>query len=145
MTATNSKSAATNNVANQAINKAKNTVKESTVYVDFKNIVWMEASASGVVGIGFRVPTNVQSGSSLLAFVTLVFKGVVMDGFSFRELPGKKAGATYLAVLPPSRKYTKGDQAAFASMVGFSQDMRSNLVADVKAAWEVYCNQTDES
>jgi hypothetical protein len=147
MTATNSKSAATNNTgaANQTINKARNTIKDSGMFVNYKSTVWMEESASGVVGVTFRVPTNVQDGNSLLAFVTLTFKNVVIEGLSFRNLPGKKPGTSYLAVLPPSRQYVKDGKTEYAGTVGFSQGMRSNLVADVKAAWEVYCNQTDES
>jgi hypothetical protein len=142
MTATNSKITVDNNTSSQIINKTRNTIKESGVFMNFKNTVWMEQSASGVVGISFRVPTNVQDGSNLLAFVALVFRGVVMDGFSFRELTSQKTGKSYMAVLPPSRKYTKGDgSTAFASMTGFSQDMRSSLVSDVAAAWEAFCNQ----
>lgn len=139
MTATNSKSATTNNAGNQVLNRAKSTVKESNVYVNFKDVVWMEASASGVVGIGFRVPAERKEDSNLLAFVTLVFRGVVMDGFSFRELAGRKAGTTYMAVLPPSRKYDKAGKTEYAGLVGFSQDMRSNLVSDVATAWEAFC------
>jgi hypothetical protein len=139
MTATNSKSAATNNAGNQVINKTRNTIKDSGVFVDYKSTVWMEESASGVVGIGFRVPSNIDEGSNLLAFVTLAFRGVVLDGFSYRELTSQKTGKSYRAILPPSRKYVKDGKTEYAGLVGFSQDMRSNLVSDVATAWEAFC------
>jgi hypothetical protein len=132
----NSACAEANNTAvsnNPLLAYAHQLARDAEVWVNWKEFVPVEKSDSGLIGVTFHTPEGNQS-ETLLAYVTLFFKGVVMTGFSLRLFDNN--GKEKMVLLAPSRPYQKGGKTKYAAQSGFGAKMGDSVLVAVKAAFE---------
>lgn len=107
---------------------------ESGVYINWKETVLIPESSAGLIGVSFHTPAN-NTSDTLLAFTTLIFKGMVMTGFSLRELTSKK-GTKWTALMAPSRSYKDAKGVTqYSTLTGFTKSLGDRITDEVVAAF----------